>query len=718
MGKMCMYDIYQSKANEMEFTAFSLEDVDNAFDKITSLRYSQPFSLPGKCQGITITAYAAAHTVGGTIWKIKQDTNDIIYAVDYNHRKENHLDGTILLADGVALDSLARPSLLITGALNAEIPSRDRYTEMFDTINKTLTKGGSVLLPSDSAARVLELCYVLDQYWTKHQLNYPLVMLSNTSYHTIHFAKVMLEWMGTDLTKHFSQTRENPFEFKYLRLFHKLEDLEQYPGPKVVIASNYSLETGFARDLFIKWMTIPMNDDDNDNDNPLFVKNTLLLTERAQPGSLARQMYDQWEVEASNLITQKEDIAQSTGKSKKASIKPGIDYNSEMDLTLFQRVPLEGEELQAFEAAQRAKAEREAAQAAMIARNKTIMEDESDSSDLDEADDPMEDLLANQHDLYVRDSGRSGGFFKQAQSYHMFPYHEKRKKIDDYGEAIQQEHFMLATDLTRILESKQASSSSTHELGANFGNGSALDQHGKKENNNDDMIQMDIDEPLLNARDKTPTKYISNNQHVQVQCYLRYIDLEGLSDNISIKNILSQIAPRKMILIHGQEEATKNLALACSSMNHFTKEIFTPNIGEVLNVSSATNIYQVRLTDGLVNTLQFSKLGDHELARVSGRIHFRDDSTTPSLDIIDDINEVQKKKIQPTILVGDTRLTEFKRILQGEGISAEFKGEGMLVCNDHVVVRKSGIGQLLIEGVLSKDYYRIRSLLYSQHAIL
>lgn len=88
MGKMCMYDIYQSKANEMEFTTFSLEDVDNAFDKITSLRYSQPFALPGKCQGITITAYAAAHTVGGTIWKIKQDTNDIVYAVDYNHRKE------------------------------------------------------------------------------------------------------------------------------------------------------------------------------------------------------------------------------------------------------------------------------------------------------------------------------------------------------------------------------------------------------------------------------------------------------------------------------------------------------------------------------------------------------------------------------------------------------------------------------------------------------
>ncbi len=44
--------------------------------------------ITGKCQGITITAYAAAHTIGGTIWKIKQDTEEIVYAVDFNHRKE------------------------------------------------------------------------------------------------------------------------------------------------------------------------------------------------------------------------------------------------------------------------------------------------------------------------------------------------------------------------------------------------------------------------------------------------------------------------------------------------------------------------------------------------------------------------------------------------------------------------------------------------------
>ncbi|KAI7851223.1 beta-lactamase-like protein [Circinella umbellata] len=682
MGKMCLYDLHQSKTNEMEFDTFTLEHVDEAFDKITSLRYSQPYALPGKCQGITITAYAAAHTIGGTIWKIKQDTDEIVYAVDFNHRKESHLDGTVLHSNGNVLDALTRPSLMITDALNASFvhpPRKDRNAAMFDTMMTTLRSGGSVLLPTDSSARVLELAYLLDKHWSQNQLTYPLIMLTNTSYHTAHFAKIMLEWMGDDLTQHFSQTRENPFDFKYLRLCHKLEDIDVYTGPKVVIASNNSLETGFARDLFLRWMG---------EERPV-THNTLILTDRSAPGSLARQLYDAWD---------KRTQATTTSDDKRV-IKPAIDYNESMHMTVYKRVPLEGEELAEYEERQREQAERDAAQAAIIARSKSIMEEDelSDESDMDEADDTMEDLLGDQFDLYVKDAGRSGGFFKQAQSYRMFPYLERRKRIDDYGESIQIEHYMKASDLDRL----QMEKGEENTEGANFA----------KE---DDMV-IDAVEPLLPGKDEKPMKYITTEQDVEIQCQLRYVDLEGLSDGRSMKTILPQIAPRKLIVIHGAEKPTEDLAQACRNMDHFTKEVLTPSISQVLNVSAATNIYRVRLTDAMVSSLQFSKLDDYELARVSGRIHFPTDSTTPSLDV--DTTDEQTIKA-PSVFVGDIRLSEFKKVLQQEGISAEFKGEGVLVCNDCVAVRKTGTGQLLVEGILSPDYYKIRSLLYGQHAIL
>jgi len=51
--------------------------------------------------------------VGGTIWRIsKVGEEDIVYAVDFNHKKERHLNGS-------ELEKLGRPSLLILDCFNA-----------------------------------------------------------------------------------------------------------------------------------------------------------------------------------------------------------------------------------------------------------------------------------------------------------------------------------------------------------------------------------------------------------------------------------------------------------------------------------------------------------------------------------------------------------------------------------------------------------------------
>jgi cleavage and polyadenylation specificity factor subunit 2 len=45
-------------------------------------------SLRGKGQGLSITPVPAGHMIGGTIWRIVKDgEEDIVYAVDYNHKK-------------------------------------------------------------------------------------------------------------------------------------------------------------------------------------------------------------------------------------------------------------------------------------------------------------------------------------------------------------------------------------------------------------------------------------------------------------------------------------------------------------------------------------------------------------------------------------------------------------------------------------------------------
>ena len=130
----------------------STQEVHDAFDSVTVLRYSQPchlqgeqefnaiyplnvhfdrYSYVGKCQGITIIAFNAGHTLGGTIWKIRSPTaGTVLYAVDMNHMKERHLDGTVLIRSGssgsTVFESLQRPDLLITDAERANVTTARR----------------------------------------------------------------------------------------------------------------------------------------------------------------------------------------------------------------------------------------------------------------------------------------------------------------------------------------------------------------------------------------------------------------------------------------------------------------------------------------------------------------------------------------------------------------------------------------------------------------
>ncbi|CAJ0632809.1 909_t:CDS:2 [Entrophospora sp. SA101] len=185
-------------------------------------------------------------------------------------------------------------------------------------------------------------------------------------------------------------------------------DLAKYPGPKVVLASNVSLETGFSREFLFEISKSDIN--------------ALILTDRGPPNSLARKLYHEWDRKS---------------QTSQGVVKPAAALDLTINLMINKKVPLEGAELLEYKAEQRKKQEREAAQAALIAKSLSIIEeDETDDEESEAGDTDMEELLAKQFDLYVRDATKYGGFFKQTQSYLMYPFVEKRKRYDDYEEQL------------------------------------------------------------------------------------------------------------------------------------------------------------------------------------------------------------------------------------------------------------------------------------------
>ncbi|KAM7251113.1 hypothetical protein ACFE04_022996 [Oxalis oulophora] len=656
LGLLNMYDQFLSRKAVSEFDLFCLDDIDVAFQNITRLTYAQNYHLLGKGEGIVISPHVAGHLLGGTAWKITKDGEDVIYAVDFNHRKEKHLNGTVL-------ESFVRPAVLITDAYNAlnnQPPRQRRDRDFLETIKRTLEAGGNVLLPVDSAGRVLELILILEEFWSQNFLHHPIIYLSYVSSSTIDYAKSFLEWMNETIAKSFEQSRENAFVLKHIRLLVNKSDLDNAPeGPKVVLASMASLEAGFSHDIFVEWA----------ND----LRNLVLFTERGQSDPPPKAV----------------------------------------KVTMSKRVPLVGEELTAYEEEQNRLKKEEALKASIIKEeeSKASLGPDNGSNDsmvIDSGNTQIKQEGVGMHggskDVFI------DGFVPPSTSVApMFPFYENTSEWDDFGEVINPEDYVIKDE--------------DMDLGAMHVGG---DIDGK------------IDEASASLiLDTKPSKVVSNeltnlimfrdwsvvddvrNELVLVKCSLIYTDFEGRSDGRSVKSILGHVAPLKLVLVHGSAEATEHLKQYC--LKNVCPHVYAPQIEETIDVTSDLCAYKVKLSEKLMSNVLFHKLGEYEISWTDAEAEKLENGT---LSLPPPSTSPQPHK---SVLVGDLKLADFKQFLSSKGVQVEFAA-GALRCGEYVTLRKvgqsnqkggvAGNQEIVVEGPLCEDYYKIREYLYSQFHLL
>ncbi|GMH08981.1 hypothetical protein Nepgr_010821 [Nepenthes gracilis] len=273
----------------------------------------------------------------------------------------------------------------------------------------------------------------------------------------------------------------------------------------------------------------------------------------------------------------------------------------------------------------------------------------------------------------------------------MFPFFENSAAWDDFGEVINPDDYVIKEE-----NMEEASMQVGGDLNGKFDEGSA-------------SLMLDT----------TPSKVVSTELTVQVKCSLVYMDFEGRADSRSIKSIIAHVAPLKLVLVHGSAEATEHLKQQC--LKHVCPHVYAPQIGETIDVTSDLCAYKVQLSEKLMSNVLFRKLGDYEIAWVDAEVG-RTESEMRSL-----LPLSAPARPHKSVLVGDIKMADFKQFLAGKGIQAEFSG-GALRCGEYVTLRKvgdpsqkgggTGSQQIVIEGPLSEEYYKIREYLYSQFYLL
>lgn len=701
MGRTSMYDALKSVLAE----SITMADIDDAFDWIVSLRYSQATQLSGKCQGITITAHNAGHTLGGTMWKIVRGSDHIVFAVDWNHARDQHLNGTSLFSSGTVPEGLARPSLLITDANNASIsiPARSkRNAALFESIDSTLTSGGSVLIPVDASSRSLELCEMLENYWENMESvrSTPIYFMSHSNTKTIGYAKSMLEWMSEKMMNDYGSSG-GLFAFKHLKLITKPSQISELPaGPKVILATSYDLDSGFSQRILQSEIA----------SNPA---NLIILCQKSiyKQDSLAGELMTRWQREM---------------KNSDLELPEYISLNLSKSIETRRQVPLEGQDLKDYNKKESDRKNEELARAAVEERNRNILDaDDSESEDEDEravlaASGVLAGrgaasvlslgssaLLTTTFDVYLEDPQIA----KLPARLRTYPFVEKRRRFDDYGEVLRPDEFKRADEEENDIETSFTASK----------NGASTTGKKRKWNEEANKTAQESTEDLLEDTRSVPSKLEATKEQLQITCRMRFIDMEGLHDGKSLKNIVESVNPRKLVLIHGSEEDKQDMRAACEKMKGFTKSIIIPEEGVSAEVSLDTNAYDVRLSDVFAGSLHWQKLYEQEVAHVTGKLLPKSEQEGvgyPVLELLTDKEDMTHAPRTQALFVGDIRLADLRRLLTERGHTAELRGGGVLFCDGCVAVTKASAGEVLLEGLGTAHFNGVRESIYQSLAVI
>ncbi|KAF2661678.1 cleavage and polyadenylation specificity factor subunit 2 [Lophiostoma macrostomum CBS 122681] len=790
------------------------DEIANYFGLINSLKYSQPhqplpspFSPP--LNGLTITAYSAGHTLGGTIWHIQHGMESVVYAVDWNQAREHVLSGAAWLGGpGIGgaevLEQLRRPTALIcstkgSGQVTIAGQRNKRDDALLDLIRETVQNGGSVLVPSDSSARILELAYLLEETWasetSKAEGTSPLkdvrvYLASRTGGATMRYARSMLEWMEEGIVKEFEiasgaqeaheqrrsrgqqgggakaeedKSARAPFDFRHITLLERKSQVNKVlsgDSPCVMLASDTTLEWGFSKDAIKNMASDP--------------RNLVILTERvsernSQSKGLGCYLWELWN-EANGLAAQ--------DASSASVIEASGNYAT---LSSVRIAALEGNELSVY---QQYLARQRQLHTTMQGDSGTMLEtsadvlDDRSSSTSTTSEDPDEvnqgkvlntattlqhtrtkvgltdaelgiNILLRRKNIYDYEvRGKKG-----REKY--FPYAAKRRRADDFGDLIRPEEYVRADEEDQIAgealrdnESKKenavgqkrrwddavravdggkripnsaakrrkADGTGASGAGAGAGDADSSDSEGEDE---DDKVE-------------GPAKAIIGTETIQLNCRISYVDFAGLHDGRTIQMLVPLIKPRKLILVAGDEDETKELAEECRKVLNSGSEsgidVYTPSIGMVIDASVDTNAWSVKLSRSMVRKLHWQNVRGLGVVAITGRLeaaslesppagedggakkkakleaaNAKDPGeekmdTTPILDVVPATAATAARSVAQPFHVGDLRLADLRKIMQASGMTAEFRGEGILVINGTVAVKKTATGKIEVDG--------------------
>lgn len=242
--------------NNGSYLPYESRDVNEVIKHCITVPYHKPTDIS---PDITITLNNAGHIMGSSTVHLNiSGAHNILYSGDYKFANTRLLDS--------AVSVYPRVETLITestyGNSSDIMPDQSQvYRSFCESINKTLSEGGKVLIPVPAVGRAQEIMLVMAKEMREERLiEAPIYiegMISEAS--AIHMSYA--HYLGAEVRKSVSQGI-NPFQSEYFTVvngYGKRDDVLNDENPSIVMATSGMLEGGPSVEYFKEMAQSPKN---------------------------------------------------------------------------------------------------------------------------------------------------------------------------------------------------------------------------------------------------------------------------------------------------------------------------------------------------------------------------------------------------------------------------------------------------------------------------
>jgi Cft2 family RNA processing exonuclease len=245
---MLQVDYLDVAQREGKLAPYGLKDVRKLVMHTIPLNYGEVTDI---APDVRLTLHNAGHILGSSIahLHIGDGLYNLAYTGDFKYARSRLLEP--------ATDRFPRLETLIMestyGAPQDLMPSRkNSERQLVDYINRTLERGGKVLIPVLAVGRAQELLVVIEEYMSRGTLlEAPVfvdgMIIEATAIHTAH-----PEYLARELRDKIFHQGQNPFLAEYFTQVdgHKVRDEILEAGPCIILATSGMLTGGPSVEYF------------------------------------------------------------------------------------------------------------------------------------------------------------------------------------------------------------------------------------------------------------------------------------------------------------------------------------------------------------------------------------------------------------------------------------------------------------------------------------